>query len=80
MSRSAGAGSPVYFICTVARREWPRGTEEHRVTLTGRERPYHRKRYSAKGSRSSNVAREYKCSCGHVGWSNHKDLEDLAAK
>ncbi len=30
------------------------------------------------GSRSTFVAREYRCSCGHVGWSNHTDLARAA--
>lgn len=73
MSRSSGAGSPVWFHCYEARRHGH--YQGHVVNLTGRERPYRRKRYSAKGSRSSDVSREYVCSCGHIGWSNHVDLE-----
>jgi hypothetical protein len=46
--------------------------QDHHVTLTGRERPYRRK--GVMGSRSTHVSREYRCSCGHVGWSNHVDL------
>jgi hypothetical protein len=48
--------------------------QDHHVELTGRERPYHRKRHTVKGSRSTEISREYRCSCGHVGWSNHVDL------
>lgn len=47
------------------------------LELTGRKRRYHRKRGSMAGARSSEFTREYRCSCGHVGWSNHMDLERL---
>lgn len=77
MSRSAGTGSPVWFRCYADRRG--EGID-HVVTLTGRTRPYESKRRSAMGFRSTNTAREYECSCGHTGWSNHVDLERLAGK
>lgn len=76
MSRSAGTGSPAWFTCTVDRQE--RFTRSHQVELTGRERPYQPKRGTAIGTRSTFVAREYRCTCGHVGWSNHVDLARLA--
>lgn len=84
---SAGAGSPVYFMCPKERRErnwarWGRYTYsgEHRVTLTGATRPYRAPRGSALGIRSDEVAREYTCSCGHKGWSNHMDLARMAGE
>jgi len=81
MGRSAGTGSPVTFICPVARRNralWsgvdagrlPDGHD--RVVLTGRTKPSPRQR--AVGLRSDSISREYRCECGHVGWSNHVDL------
>ncbi len=78
MSRSAGTGSPVWFVCGAARKEWPRPSgwnREHDVTLTGRRRRYKPPR--SMGLRSTFTSREYRCSCGHVGWSNHIDLERM---
>jgi hypothetical protein len=81
VGRSAGTGSPVWFMCWRERQTtggtYMRG--EHRVTLTGRQRPY-RKKGSALGSRSSYASREYTCSCGYTGWSNHIDLARLAGE
>lgn len=80
--KSAGAGSPVFFRCPGARYEalWSLYRDEdmrqHDVVLTGRTKPYKPPR--ALGSRSTFVSREYECqACGHVGWSNHVDLERL---
>lgn len=79
MGQSAGAGSPVWFRCHRERDSLRRsGLDEHVITLTGRERPYRAKKYQALGVRSDRVAREYVCSCGHTGWSNHIDLARLA--
>jgi len=50
----------------------------HIVHLTGRVRPRRQKRYQTIGSRSDHFEREYVCSCGHVGWSNHLDLKAMA--
>lgn len=80
MSRSSGTGSPQWFHCPRWRR-LPRDIRHrltHAIELTGRTRPA---RFAgAMGSRSTNTSREYACSCGHVGWSNHVDLERLAAR
>lgn len=84
MSRSAGTGSPVYFHCHRYRqlnyktRNNPHDRDEHTVTLTGRTKPYKVSKHRALGSRSTRTLREYKCSCGHVGWSNHIDLAVMA--
>lgn len=79
MGRASGAGSPIHFVCPVARRNRDFTTwdlpEGHVVTLTGRSKPYVPPR--AMGSRSTFTSREYVCSCGHTGWSNHVDLERL---
>lgn len=80
MSWNSGAGSPNSFMCHVWRSQWYANRDrssEHVITLTGRTKPYRPKKYTALGARSTTVSREYRCSCGHVGWSNHKDLEDL---
>lgn len=73
--RGSGTGSPVWFRCANERR---RIGVDHEIELTGRQRPYHPAR--AIGSRSTFVSREYACSCGHVGWSNHVDLARLAGE
>lgn len=79
MGQSAGAGSPVWFRCWADRQVGSRGGgTDHRVTLTGRTRPYPHRQGHALGSRSSRTSREYRCSCGHVGWSNHVDLAEMA--
>lgn len=79
MGQSAGAGSPVWFRCAQARREGRYG-QEHNVELTGRSKPYRASKGHALGTRSSYKTREYRCSCGHVGWSNHVDLADMAGE
>ena len=94
MSMSSGAGSPVFFQCWGCRRRkgagrpgdkrWEdmggRGTKLH-VTLTGRTKPHHAKKFSAMGARSGRLAREYFCQdCGHQGWSAHVDLDAMAAR
>lgn len=73
MSRSAGTGSPVWFRCSACRSTLVRNYDST-VELTGRTRPAPSRRYHARGSRSTGTLREYRCSCGHVGWSNHVDL------
>jgi hypothetical protein len=85
MSRSSGPGSPIYFMCHACRRARARSLDwrEYKVgtvKLTGRTRAYTSKGYTALGVRGDRVAREYKCSCGHVGWSNHNDLKRMEAQ
>lgn len=76
MSRSAGPGSPIRFKCWRERRGYMTTIHgrpiEHEIRLTGRRRPFLPRRVL--GSRSTFFSREYTCSCGHVGWSNHRDL------
>lgn len=79
MGRSAGPGSPVYFRCHACRSTLVNNTTET-VTLTGRSKPYPHRRYHTLGIRSSYRSREYRCSCGHVGWSNHIDLAYMAGE
>lgn len=79
MSRSAGPGSPITFMCARLRRKYYLSRRAadyaaHQVVRTGRERSYRAPRFSALGLRSSHTSREYVCSCGHRGWSNHFDL------
>jgi hypothetical protein len=74
---NAGTGCPIAFACAVARREKAadellrRQPRRHDVVLTGRERPARINR----NARMDSVTREYRCSCGHVGWSRHIDLK-----
>lgn len=85
MSRSAGTGSPTWFACYQARKIWyfddvtrtVRERKGHRVTLTGRTKPNPSRR---RNGRVSDLLREYRCSCGHVGWSSHCDLERMEAR
>ena len=79
MSRSAGTGSPIWFMCRALRTDWRArkdrsDMERHQVRLTGRVKPNPSNRRNV---RVSDTLREYQCRCGYVGWSNHKDLEAL---
>ena len=77
MSLSAGAGSPIAFVCWRGRQDWRHKSRHIRmfdITVTGRTRPYKPPYGSALGVRSTLTSREYHCECGHVGWSNHVDL------
>lgn len=69
-----GTGVPVSFMCPrerVQRRSGWVPPAAHLVTLTGRVKPYNTRNHPP---RSTNTKREYRCACGHVGWSNHVDL------
>lgn len=71
--KGLGTGSPISFKCYRDRLGYGR-VGGHIVRRTGAERTYRPKMYSALGARSTAVAREYRCTCGHVGWSAHIDL------
>lgn len=73
MSESAGPGSPISFKCHRERLGYGR-LAGHTVVRTGLTRRYRPSRYSALGQRSMTTSHQYRCSCGHVGWSNHKDI------
>ena len=79
MGRSSGTGSPISFRCWKERLDRTRvelGITPkilHEVKLTGRTRPYISRDHALVG-RSTSTSREYVCSCGHCGWSNHGDL------
>lgn len=76
-----GTGYPIAFICPVARRNralWsgpehgrlPDGHDE--IVRTGRTKPTPR---TGKGhARKLDTMYEYRCACGHVGWSSHPDI------
>jgi hypothetical protein len=61
----------VWFHCHACRSTLVHN-QRTRVELTGRKRPYRNR--GAMGTRSCHTSREYRCECGHVGWSNHIDL------
>lgn len=64
--RRRGLGSPKDFHCPKCR--------SRVVKRTGRTRPYAPKDGHALGTRGNLVAAEYRCECGHVGWTNHNDI------
>jgi hypothetical protein len=72
----AGTGYPNWFVCTVARRtrHWPDPFPpgHDRIVRTGRTRPAPS---PTKGHpRKLRESHEYRCECGHVGWSCHIDI------
>lgn len=73
-----GTGSPLSFRCS--REAAGLHGKGYGFELTGRTRPTRARRHSSLGSRSTLTDREYRCECGHVGWSNHEDLARMAAR
>lgn len=69
----AGTKQPTPFRCSKAG-QLPKG-KRHRIVRTGRKRPFDRK---SEGDEIDKTSREYVCSCGHTGWSAHKDLKQYA--
>jgi len=81
-----GTGYPIFFHCAIARRIYygnraskgdavtrtNRERDAHKTTLTGRTRPTKKGRGHP---RKSWTTYEYRCACGHVGWSSHIELE-----
>ncbi len=83
-----GTGVPLTFACAKCRKRWPYWRNRagkrlpglaHRVRLTGKTRESRASREGRMhGGRSGAVDRQFTCKdCGHVGWSNHSDLERL---
>ena len=82
MSRGTGTGQPAHFKCPRLARMYARFSilpsgysaeaARHVVTLTGRTR---KRKHGCFSQRFGPVSREYRCACGHVGWSGHCDLE-----
>lgn len=71
-----GTGQPITFMCARLRRDvwWENRTQarrdEHQVTRTGRTKgPRHETH-----TRMLSYQVEYRCSCGHVGWTKHQDV------
>lgn len=75
MGRSAGTGSPLWFMCPKLRAIYPRmhwHWDQHKTTPTGRHKAGPKKRTGS--IRRIGRALEFRCACGHVGWSTHVDL------
>lgn len=76
MSRGSGTGYPLTLRCSQDRltRDWRSGRSvgRHDVERTGRTKPAPSptKGHPRKADRSY----EYRCSCGHVGWTCHVDV------
>lgn len=64
--RRRGLGSPLDFRCPKCR--------SRVVKPTGKKRPYTPSAGHALGTRGNLEAAEYRCECGHVGWTNHNDV------
>ena len=78
MSRSSGAGSPIFFRCTRCKKYSTRTSAKRGMNYeaTGNVRPAPTRKHHARGIRSANHSYEYRClDCGHVGWSTHNDVE-----
>ena len=79
-----GTGQPLFFRCHALRRSYAHrlgldARAKHVVTLTGRKK--HVGYPNGVGARRVDEwRREYRCSCGHVGWSTHIDLRDMEAR
>lgn len=76
---NSGTGQPLGFMCAKARlirpgidQDWARA--RHAVELTGKSRP------GPKGVRMTGLSLQYRCDCGHVGWSAHYDLPRVARR
>ena len=75
-----GTGYPVAFVCPVARRNRALWSGEEKGALppghdaivrTGRTKPVKK----GKGHpRKLWTSHEYRCECGHVGWTNHVQI------
>ena len=80
---NAGTGWPISFHCSRCRRTvkgcatWSGRSInhcDHKQVRTGRTRPY---TGGNKGIRGLMTHHEYRCECGHVGWSRHADVTRL---
>ena len=72
-----GTGSPISFLCPKHRRQYWKGrtTGGHVCRPTGVTKPYRRKLNQTDHIRHIvTCSIEYRCSCGHVGWSRHVEM------
>ncbi len=67
--------TPHYLNCPVARRNRDFRTGHlpggHVIRRTGRTKPRTTRR---PGQRTLDTSHEYRCTCGHVGWTTHMDI------
>lgn len=73
---NAGTGQPIAFLCGIGRREggfW-RGQDRFHgdYVRTGRTRGMPGHGHGV--GRIMSTAHEYRCRCGHVGWTRHHDI------
>ena len=71
-----GTGQPLYFKCAECRRRCHNPVAgvyncAHQQMRTGRTR---KRKVRNNTGRMLDVAHEYTCSCGHIGWSRHVDV------
>lgn len=77
---NAGTGQPLYFMCHVERRaKWRiRDNATARAWLHERHSPIVRtgkiRRNVGGNTRTLSDAYQYRCACGHVGWTRHRDI------
>lgn len=78
-----GTGQPLSFMCSVERRDkWRWRGVPH--VLAARHQPIYRTGRTrsitpGRGRRGESLrtlaaVHEYRCACGHVGWSRHRDV------
>lgn len=73
-----GTGSPISFMCARLRRDvwWEDRSDYvrslHKVRRTGRTRP--RPHTGVIGLRNMATSHEYRCSCGYLGRTTHRDI------
>lgn len=74
--RGSGKGQPMFLRCPVERRErssvYVRIGARHDLVRTGRVRGEPREFGASRSLVGGTV--EFRCSCGHVGWTNHVDV------
>ena len=80
MPASRGSGQPLHLRCwmlrhTVAPLQDP---AEHRLSRTGRTRKFNPIHGNIRGVRMLDTEHEYQCTCGHKGWTRHRDVLTLA--
>lgn len=78
--RGLGTGQPLMFRCAQQRRDrmWPDSYDAtdhlHLVVRTGRTRGPGVEHEMPTYSRMMQTSHEYRCSCGHVGWTRHNGI------
>ena len=82
-----GSGVPLWFVCPALRRRlagrklppWADlERRQHSQTRTGRTRPLSGRETGNRHPRTLSEHHEYVCTCGHRGWTKHKDILEFA--